>query len=925
MHWHTLAHKVRCSMNFVHERIRRSDAGRNRNRIEWAAFGLVLALSLLLCAYSVVSERNLVRAVASERLVGQARGIESGLMRRLQGARMTMVQVREAWEIGDLSASAGLLNAFKSLSVGVRRVVIIDGDGSILQSGGRRIEVRLTDLDYLRSLEGMRDAEMVYTAAFSDAVNEGASLRLTLPIVDASGHARQFVMAEFDADYFNAIQRMALDTDDAWSSLSMSNGTLLTLLAHDLELARQAKLWNQDLPEQQVQAGPVPGSRIIHDVGGQSRLLVQRTVGSGELTIDQLLTLTLSRELAPLDVAWHRLVYVYAVALIVLALVAGGVLRSSQIRRARWEDMKHEQDRERAEQGQRMELALEGAFLGLWELSIPSDQMLVDGRSAAIQGYRQSELEALAANWRHDVHPEDMAHFDQQLARHLSGETAKFEAEYRLRHKDDSWVWVQCHGKVVQRDASGQPIYMLGTRMDISARKQHETEIERLAFYDSLTGLPNRRLLHDRLNRSLATSEEQGQLGAIIFLDLDHFKSLNDTLGHDLGDQLLICVSSRLRQIVRGSDTVARLGGDEFVLLLENLGSTRAEARRNVETLGANLLQKLSSPYHLAGHQIYSTPSIGITLFEGGASKMEELLKQADMAMYQAKSAGRNTLSFFEPEMQAQISADAQLQSDLHQALEREELQLHYQPIFCRNRKIVGVESLARWCHPQLGLVPPGRFIPVAEQCGLILPLGHWVLEQACKQLVAWAADPSTAHLFVSVNISARQLSQPDFVVKVIETVRKTGASPSRLKLELTESMFLLDVEDVIGKMMALKSYGIGFSLDDFGTGYSSLSYLQRLPLDQLKIDKSFVRELPHNINSATIGAAIIGLARNLGLQVIAEGVETEGQLQFLLDGHCDAFQGYLLSPPLPLVDFERLLRRGLNRHFPEITEIEAT
>lgn len=283
------------------------------------------------------------------------------------------------------------------------------------------------------------------------------------------------------------------------------------------------------------------------------------------------------------------------------------------------------------------------------------------------------------------------------------------------------------------------------------------------------------------------------------------------------------------------------------------------------------------------------------------------------MAMYEAKAAGRNTLSFFEPEMQAQTSANAQLQSDLHRALERCELLLHYQPILDRERHIIGVESLVRWNHPEMGMVSPARFIPVAEQCGLILPLGDWVLEQTCRQLVAWSAHPSTAHLFAAVNISARQLSQPDFVVKVIETVHRTGASPARLKLELTESMFLLDVEGVIEKMTALKSYGIGFSLDDFGTGYSSLCYLQRLPLDRLKIDKSFVSDLPDNANSATIGSAIIGLAHNLGLQVIAEGVENQGQWRFLLDGQCDAFQGYLFSPPLPLAELERRIALGLD------------
>lgn len=898
-------------MNYVQERMPRSNAGRNRSRIEWMVATLLVVLSFTLCVYSVVSERNLVRSVASERLVGQAHSIESGLLRRLQSARVTLFQIRDAWEAGDRTGSAALLDAFRSLVSGVRRAVIIDREGRILLSGGRRSGPWIVDADYLRGLGDMKDAEMVYTLALPDPQSEGATLRLTLPVIDARGDVRHFIMAELGSDYFNMLQRMALEADDAWSSLSMADGSLLALLASDPQAARAARLWRLDAPSHVLRTGPVPGVSILEGAGGSGRLLVQRTVGSSELTLDRPLVLTLSRELDPLDAAWRRLAAVYAVGMAVLVVVAGGMLRLSQIRRARWEELVHAQDRERVEHAQRMELALEGAFLGLWELSIPDDRMLVDGRSAAIQGYRRGELEARASDWRSDLHPDDAPLFQQQLALHLEGKMSKFEAEYRLRRKDGTWVWVQCLGRVIQRDAAGRPVYLLGTRMDISARKQHETEIERLAFYDSLTGLPNRRLLHDRLDRSLVASEERGQIGAIVFLDLDNFKSLNDTLGHDLGDQLLVCVSARLRQIVRAQDMVARLGGDEFVVLLESLGSNPGEARRNAEALGRNLLQRLSSPYHLGDRQIYSTPSLGITLFTGGASKLDDLLKQADMAMYEAKAAGRNTLSFFEPEMQAQTSANAQLQSDLHRALERCELLLHYQPILDRERRIIGVESLVRWRHPEMGMVSPARFIPVAEQCGLILPLGDWVLEQTCRQLVAWSAHPSTADLFAAVNISARQLSQPDFVVKVIETVHRTGALPSRLKLELTESMFLLDVEGVIEKMAALKSYGIGFSLDDFGTGYSSLCYLQRLPLDRLKIDKSFVSDLPGNTNSATIGSAIIGLAHNLGLQVIAEGVENQGQLQFLHDGQCDAFQGYLFSRPLPLDELERWIARS--------------
>lgn len=906
-------------MNHARERMPLS-ASAQRSRIEWIVAGLLVLLSILLCVFSVLSERNLVRSLASERLTGQALAIEGGLLRRMKSARATLFQIREAWQSSDRAASTTLLTAFSSLVHGVRRAVIMDREGTVLISGGRMAPARISEADDLRGLADMKDADTVYTRVLTDAQTGGGTLRLILPILDAWGQSRHFVVAELSADYFNMLQRMALETDDTWSSLSMADGTLLGLLASNPRTAQAAAIWRLDATASALRSSPVPGVHVVDVAGQPRRLLVRRTVGSSELMLDQPLVLTLSRELSPLDGPWQRLATVYAITLAVLILAGCGMLRLAQIRRARWAGLMHAQDHERIEHFQRMELALEGAVLGLWELSIPDDRMRVDARAAAIQGYPFGEIEARGLDWRADLHPDDADFFLQQFAQHLEGNTPKFEVECRLRRKDGGWVWVQCLGRVIQRDASGQPLHVLGTRMDISARKQHETEIERLAFYDSLTGLPNRRLLHERLDRGLVASEERGQIGAIVLIDLDNFKSLNDTLGHDLGDQLLVSVSVRLRQIVRAQDTVARLGGDEFVLLLESLGGSLTEARRNAETLGRNLLQRLSHPYHLADRQIYSTPSLGITLFAGGSSKLDDLLRQADMAMYEAKAQGRNTLSFFEPEMQAHTSANAQLQSDLHRALERCELLLHYQPILDRKRRIIGVESLVRWQHPEMGMVSPARFIPVAEQCGLILPLGDWVLEQTCRRLVAWAAHPSTADLFAAVNISARQLSQPDFVVKVLETVRRTGASPSRLKLELTESMFLLDVEGVIEKMAALKRHGIGFSLDDFGTGYSSLCYLQRLPLDRLKIDKSFVSDLPDNANSATIGAAIIGLAHNLGLQVIAEGVENQEQWQFLLEGQCDAFQGYLFAPPLPVEELDRRLSLGADQNALDVS-----
>ncbi|KXU85520.1 diguanylate phosphodiesterase [Paraburkholderia monticola] len=447
------------------------------------------------------------------------------------------------------------------------------------------------------------------------------------------------------------------------------------------------------------------------------------------------------------------------------------------------------------------------------------------------------------------------------------------------------------------------------THHDITERKIAEEKIKELAFFDALTRLPNRTLLLDRLKQAITASARNAVCGALLFIDLDHFKTLNDTLGHDKGDLLLQQVAQRLAASVQENDTVARVGGDEFVVVVGNLHKSRQEAARQTEAIAEKILAVLSNPYQLGEIEYRSTASIGATVFRGHQASMDELLKQADLAMYRSKERGRNAVRFFDPDMQTVVLERAALEVGLRNAIKNNQLLLHYQAQIDCNR-ITGAEVLVRWQHPERGIVPPADFIPLAEETGLILALGNWVLEAACAQLARWATRPDTAHLTIAVNVSVQQFREPDFVDKVFAIVRRTGARPNRLKLELTESVLVDNVQDIIEKMSALREKGVVFALDDFGIGYSSLSYLKLLPLDQLKIDRSFVRDVLVDPNDAVIAKTIVALARSLGLGVIAEGVETEAQCEFLAAVGCYAYQGYYFCRPLPVEGFEAVLSR---------------
>ncbi|MDX8399919.1 MAG: EAL domain-containing protein [Gallionellaceae bacterium] len=687
--------------------------------------------------------------------------------------------------------------------------------------------------------------------------------------------------------------------------------------------------------------------------------------------------------------------------------------------------------RKAQESEERWKFAIEGAEDGIWDWNPSSDEALYSKRWKEIIGYAEHEFPSTGAAWLEHLHPTDLERFESAVQACFIGSHDSYFIEFRMRCKDGSWKWILSRGKLISRDADGNPLRMLGTHSDISKRKavenelqiaatafeaqegilitdekniilrvnksltsitgyapedligqtpnifksgrhnvnffaalwaslnlngnwegeiwnkrkngeiypqyltisavknsdgmitnyvstaaditkakQAEEKINLLAFYDSLTELPNRRLLLDRLKHALVASARNGRAGALMFIDLDNFKMLNDTFGHHVGDLLLRQVAERLDFLSRDGDTVARLGGDEFVVMLEDLSHDVLEAATQAEIIGEKILSTLNKPYKLGEMNQHSTPSIGATLFVGDKYESDELLKQADIAMYQAKNSGRNTIRFFDPKMQESVSARAAIESDLRKAIEQQEFQLYYQIQVDKLCCPTGAEALIRWNHPERGLVSPLTFIPIAEESDLIQAIGQWVLEAACAQLESWSKNSLTKDFTLSVNVSPKQFRQANFVTQVKDLIQLHAINPQLLKLELTEGLLLDNVEATISTMNTLNELGIRFSLDDFGTGYSSLQYLKRLPLDQLKIDQSFIRDLEINDSDKTIVRTIIAMAASLDLNIIAEGVEKSEQLKILMGKGCVNYQGFLFSKPIPLQQFEKALEQ---------------
>lgn len=572
-------------------------------------------------------------------------------------------------------------------------------------------------------------------------------------------------------------------------------------------------------------------------------------------------------------------------------------------------------DRKRLESELRIAATAFESHEGMVVADANSTILQVNHAFTAISGYTAEEVigknPRILSSGRHDEN------FYKAMWESINN-TGSWEGEIWNRRKNGE-VYPEFLTITAVKDINGVIVNYVGAFNDITLSKAAVDEIKHLAFYDPLTRLPNRRLLIDRLQQALNSSSRSEREGALLFIDLDNFKTLNDTLGHHIGDMLLQQVARRLESCVRECDTVARLGGDEFVVMLEDLSEKSTEAATQTEIVGNKILSILNQPYQLASHEYHNTPSIGATLFQNHKHAIDELLKQADIAMYQSKKAGRNTLRFFDPQMQNSINLRASIETELHKALENKQFQLYYQLQVNGIKKDgthrpLGAEALIRWVHPERGLIFPAQFIPLAEETGMILPIGQWVLETACAQLKAWQQNSLTRDLVLAVNVSSRQFRETDFVEQVQASIQRHDINPVLLKLELTESLLLDDIEDTIATMNALNKIGVLFSLDDFGTGYSSLQYLKRLPLSQLKIDQSFVRDITLDSSDRAIVRTIIAIAQSLNLNVIAEGVETEEQKQLLLIEDCLHYQGYLFGKPVPIEQFEVQLKQGQER-----------
>jgi diguanylate cyclase (GGDEF)-like protein/PAS domain S-box-containing protein len=563
---------------------------------------------------------------------------------------------------------------------------------------------------------------------------------------------------------------------------------------------------------------------------------------------------------------------------------------------------KHSMNRKLRESEERYALALQAANDGLWDWNIETNQIHYSPRWKEMLGLQENDISADPQEWFDLVHPDDKESFQKKLEAHLNGTAPHFELEYRIKHNNGEFLWVISRGTSVI-DANGTPYRIVGSQSDITARKLVEERLAHDTLHDALTGLPNRILLLDRLqNRIERTKRNPDNLFAVMFIDLDRFKVVNDSLGHAAGDQLLVTVATRIKQCLRPEDTVARLSGDEFAILLDSITDVNDAGQ-----VADRIRSKLITTTILGSIERSPTASIGIVIFDINYTTSEELLRDADSAMYHAKSKGGNQYQIFDKSMLTSAVELIQLEGELKRAVERKEWLCYYQPIFSLvSGKPVGAEALVRWQHPYRGILLPKEFINIAEETGAIIPIGEYILRDACKQAKIWR-ESQYPNFYVSVNLSARQFQDVGLVNKVKKILHKTGLPGEGLRLEITENIAIKNTEHTKKVLEELEKIGIHVSIDDFGTGYSSLSYLKNFPLNVLKIDQSFIKDLQVNEKNKSLVIAILSMARSMGLEVVAEGVENDEQLNFLRSQSCDNVQGFLLSHPLPVSDFTKI------------------
>jgi diguanylate cyclase (GGDEF)-like protein len=868
----------------------------------WLLTALVLAAVWLHTFRLIRDDHSEAKAAAESEIVNLARASQEHAQRIFYGADQTLRLVRS--EFGE-QEHAGRLDLQEMRAKGVfdeetiLQVSIIDAQG-ILQFSSEPVNGRvdLSDRDYFKAHTAANQDSLFISRPERSSVPGRWSMQLSRRITGRHGEFSGVAVASLDPDYFTRFYAELNIGQTGVAALYELNGSLLA------RRSGGAKRFAGNAASEPVFALAAKGEKSGTLTYRSATDGVERIYHFKKLPSYPLLVLIgmasqdvfAQQQQARLHRFWEA--DLLSVLLLALAALASwyGVVRRRHV------------------------LLQQRALVQLQELTdnVPGlvFQYLLRADGSSCMPFASAGLRLLyhlnpeqvaqnAEAFFGLIHPDDLPAFRASIE--LSAQALNlWTHEYRVQFDDGTLRWHA--GQAMPQHLPDGSVLWHGFILDVTDRKTALAEIDHLAFYDPLTDLPNRRLLADRLTQALAMrarSDHQG-CGALLFVDIDNFKILNDTQGHEQGDLMLQQVARRLGYCLREGDTVAHFGGDDFVVMLQDLGDDLTEAASQAKLVGEKVLDALRQPYQLGGLTHHGSVSIGVALFKARNVTVEDLFKRADLALYQAKDAGRNTLRFFDPEIQATLSARATLEADLRLGIRDQQFLLYYQPQVDQHGRLVGVEALLRWQHPMRGMVSPAEFIPLAEDTGLILPLGQWVLETACGQLQQWASRVDAAHLTIAVNVSALQFRRTSFVSEVLAVISRTRAPATRLKLELTESLLVRDIDDIIDKMLALKAHGVGFSLDDFGTGYSSLSYLKRLPLDQIKIDQSFVRDAATNSRDAALVRATVAMGQGLGMMVIAEGVETQQQRDFLAQEGCLNYQGSLFGRPGPVRNLER-------------------